>query len=94
MHTAAHVNTFCDTCCTLLHIVPQWRRMNRIRKPVNTTVDPAIADDIRRRSDESKIPMGTLLEDAWLLFKGAPTPLTLARRQMLFGDAKPAKKAA
>lgn len=61
---------------------------------MNTTVDPTIADEIRERSESSKIPMGTLLEDAWLLFKGTPTPLTLARRQMLFGDVKPAKKAA
>jgi hypothetical protein len=66
----------------------------RIRKHLQTTFDPAIAEEIRERAESSKIPMGTLLEDAWLTFKGTPTPLTLARRQMLFGDVKPAKKAA
>lgn len=68
--------------------------MNRIRKPLNTTVDQTFADDLRGRAEASRVPIGTLLEDAWLFFKGTPTPLTLARRQMLFGEAKPTKKAA
>jgi hypothetical protein len=66
----------------------------RIRKQLQTTVDPDIGDELRAKSAAFKIPMGTLLEDAWLTFKGTPSALTLARRQMLFGDVKPAKKAA
>lgn len=67
----------------------------RIRKQLQTTVDPSIGDELRAKSAAFKIPMGTLLEDAWLTFKGTPSALTQARRQMLFGDVvKPAKKAA
>jgi hypothetical protein len=64
--------------------------MNRIRKHLNTTIAPSIHDDLRGKSEAAEIPIGTLLEDAWLFFKGTPTPLTLARRQMLFGEV-PAK---
>jgi hypothetical protein len=66
----------------------------RIRKQLQTTVDPSIGDELRAKSAAFKIPMGTLLEDAWLTFKGTPTPLTLARRQMLFGEAPKVKRAA
>lgn len=68
----------------------------RIRKLLNTTIDPDVHSELRQRSEESKIPMGTLLEDAWLTFKGTPTPLSTARRQMLFGEAtiKVTKRAA
>jgi hypothetical protein len=66
----------------------------RIRKHIQTTIDPDLADEIRERSRHSKIPLGTLLEDAWLTFKGTPTPLTVARRQMLFGEAPKVKRAA
>ena len=69
--------------------------MTRHRKPINTTIDPATADEIRAKSDATKIPIGTLLEDAWLMLKGEPTPMTLARRQMLFGEpAAKVKRAA
>ena len=66
----------------------------RLRKQLTTTLEPAFLDELKEKAETTRIPMGTLLEDAWLTFKGTPTPLTLARRQMLFGDVKPAKKAA
>lgn len=62
----------------------------RIRPLIHTTVDPDFEGEIKRLSKEKKIPLGTLLEDAWLTFKGTPTPLSAARRQMLFGES-PAK---
>jgi hypothetical protein len=68
--------------------------MNRIRKHLNTTLAPAIHDELKSNAKDQGVPVATLIEDAWQFFKGTPTPLTLARRQMLFGDVKPAKKAA
>lgn len=56
----------------------------RIRKPLTTTLAPLVLDELNKKRDELQIPVGTLLEDAWLFFKGTPTPLTLARREMLF----------
>lgn len=49
---------------------------------------------MQSKSKNTKIPMGTLLEDAWLFFKGEPTPLTLARRTMLFSVVPKNKQAA
>lgn len=68
----------------------------RIRPLIHTTVDPEFEGEIKRLSREKKIPLGTLLEDAWLTFKGTPTPLSAARRQMLFGETtiKVSKRAA
>lgn len=56
----------------------------RIRPLIHTTVAPDFEGEIKRISKEQKIPLGTLLEDAWMFFKGTPTPLTLARREMVF----------
>ena len=64
----------------------------RIREQIATTVDPTISGEMRAKAKSMKVPLGTLLEDAWLYFKGEPTPLTLARRQMVFPE--PAKKRA
>lgn len=56
----------------------------RIRKLIQTTIAPETDADIRKRAKESNVPLGVLLDDAWLFFKGTPTPMTLARREMIF----------
>ena len=56
----------------------------RIRKLIQTTIAPETDADLRKRAKEANIPLGVLLDDAWLFFKGTPTPLTLARREMVF----------
>lgn len=61
--------------------------MNRIRKHLNTTLAPSIHSELKNKAESQNVPVATLIEDAWLFFKGEPTPLTLARRQMLFGDS-------
>lgn len=68
----------------------------RIRKQFTTTLEPSLLDELRAKSESTRVPIGVLIEDAWATYKGTPTPLTLARRQMLFGDAAsaPVKRAA
>lgn len=67
---------------------------NRNRKPIQTTVDPEFAKEIRGLSDATKIPMGTLIEDAWAVAKGTANPVSIARLQMVFASKPPVKRAA
>ena len=60
----------------------------RLRKQLTTTLEPSFLDELKEKSESTRVPIGTLLEDAWITFKGQPTPLSAARRVMLFGDSK------
>ena len=55
----------------------------RIQKQITTTFDPAIADDLRARSEKSGIPVNTILTDAFRFYRGEVEPVINQRRELV-----------